>query len=770
VIDIAPILAALEHPGSNLVVQAAPGAGKTTLVPPALLRFGPVLVLEPRRIAARMAARWVAERLGTRVGGRVGYQVRFEDVSSAETELRYITEGVLTRKLLADPLLTGTATVVLDEFHERHIETDLALALMRRLQKRERPDLRIVVMSATLSADPVREYLGGCEPVTSPGRLHPLTVEYTPHSAQRLEEQVAAAVDRLARGAGLDGDVLVFLPGAAEIRRSAQALEGIARTSNLLVLPLHGDLAPAEQDRAVSPAPGGQRKVILSTNVAESSITIEGVTAVIDSGLARIASDSAWTGLPRLEVKRISQASAVQRAGRAGRTAPGRVVRLYSEEDFRRRPEHGEPEILRRELSQAILDLDQLGAWPEIEWFEAPPEATVQSALRLLSQLGAFERHGREMARLPVHPRLARLMLEAAQRGAVNEAARVAAEISGGRGNDSDRVERQLRRLVRARRASPEPHGLEMSLLAGFPDRVAQRRSERDVVLVGGEAAQLADPHLLPPAARFLIAVDVEERREHGAPLVRSAWAIEPEWLIDLFPERVEEVEQVVWNRAAERVEAVSAMRFGALTLAESRAGVMPDAERTAALLAEQALAVGVQRFADPADSEALLERARFAAAQTGMEAPSPEVVAAALQDLCAGLRGFRELEQAARDGGLLAAVRARLDPRLSQALDRVAPERIALPTGRRTKVHYEAGKPPWIASRLQDFFGLRETPRVAGGKVPVLVHLLAPSQRPVQVTQDLAGFWERLYPQVRRELMRRYPRHAWPENPLTQS
>ena len=348
----------LETPG-NLVIEAPPGAGKTTRVPPALLvrERSDVLVLEPRRLAARLAARRVASELGERVGETVGYQVRFEDVSGPRTRLRFLTEGVLTRRLLSDPTLDRRRHVILDEFHERHLETDLALALLRRLQGKRR-DLKLIVMSATLDAAPIAEYLGGCPILRSEGKLYELAIEYTPHSPAPLEEQVAAALERLVQS-GLTGDVLVFLPGAAEIRRAARALEPLASRLGLLVLPLHGDLSPAEQDRAVSPA--DRPKVILSTNVAESSVTIEGVTAVIDSGLARVAADSPWTGLPSVEVRRISQASATQRAGRAGRTAPGRVIRLYSAEDFHRRPAADVPEILRRELSQMVLQLRAMG-------------------------------------------------------------------------------------------------------------------------------------------------------------------------------------------------------------------------------------------------------------------------------------------------------------------------------------------------------------------------------------------------------------------------
>jgi ATP-dependent helicase HrpB len=385
----------------NLVIEAPPGAGKTTRVPPALLELvsGEVVVLEPRRIAARLAARRVAWEIDEPVGQTVGYQVRFEEVVSQRTRLRFVTEGVLTRRLLSDPALKGVAAVVLDEFHERHLDSDLALALLKRLQ-RTRPELRIVVMSATLDTGHVADYLGGCPILRSEGRLFELAIRHLPYSPKTLEAQVADALELLIAEEP-SGDVLAFLPGAAEIRRAMRESQGLARSAGLLVLPLHGDLSPAEQDRAIAPAQ--QRKVILATNVAESSVTVEGVNAVIDSGLARIATYSQWTGLPTLHVGRVSKASATQRAGRAARTGPGRVLRLYSREDYLRRPEHDEPEIVRSDLSQLLLALRAMRIG-DIEWMDAPPAAAVQSAESLLDRLGATEAMVHKLARYPLHP------------------------------------------------------------------------------------------------------------------------------------------------------------------------------------------------------------------------------------------------------------------------------------------------------------------------------------------------------------------------------
>lgn len=739
----------------NLVLEAPPGAGKTTRVPAALLKElpGEVLVLEPRRLAARLAARRVAAEMGERVGETVGYQVRFEQAGGERTRLRFLTEGVLTRRMLSDPELQGVSAVVLDEFHERHLEGDLALALLRRLQKRRRPELRLVAMSATLDGASVAEYLGGCRVLRSEGRLYPLDVEYTPHSAEALEALVAGAVDRLLR-VGVAGDVLVFLPGAAEIRRAQRALEGLGGRQGLEVLPLYGDLPPAEQDRAVEPGP--RRKVILSTNVAESSITIPGVRAVVDSGLARVAADSVWSGLPRLAVEKVSRASCEQRAGRAGRTGPGRVIRLYSQEDFLRRAAANKPEIVRRELAQLFLHLHAAGLKDphELEWLDSPPEAALEAAEDLLHRLGALDGEGvvtgfgRKVASLPLHPRLASLALNGGAAGCA-----AAAELSAAQPAQARQVNEQLRRLAPGAARMP----LEEAYLRAFPDRVARRRKGLELLLSNGASAVLVSNDGLEKA-EFFVALDIEERPDKGVPVVRMAAPIEPELLLEVFPERVVERRTLEWNRTAERVEAASALVYDELVVEESRSHT-PPREETARLLARKALETGLQRFADAESVEALRQRARFA----GLGEVDPEEV---LRGLCDGLKSFAELERLTRDGGLEAALVDSLGAGARAKLERLAPARIQLPSGRWAPVQYAAGQPPWVASRMQDFFGMDETPRVGPEQTPLVAHLLAPNRRPVQMTQDLAGFWQRLYPQVRKELSRRYPRHAWPENP----
>jgi ATP-dependent helicase HrpB len=547
--------------------------------------------------------------------------------------------------------------------------------------------------------------------------------------------------------------------------------------------------------------------------VAESSITIEGVRAVIDSGLARIAGHSAWSGLPTLTVSRVSKASANQRAGRAGRTGPGRVIRLYPAEDFQRRPEQETPEIAREDLAQVSLHLKAMGIdeAAALPWLEPPPRESSDAAEELLRRLGALDGSGalspigREMAELPLHPRLGRLVAEAKRRGVGEEGCAVAALIStgerlpqqGGHIGPSDLLflldqpwsGRMKRTLAQIRRAAgvtksvaavdPANHdaALMIAVLTAFPDRLARgssptdprdrdssRNAGRNLLLAGGGGGMLSRSSVVQRAP-LLVAVDAEERRDQGPPLVRLASAVEPEWLLDLYPERIEDRNTVEWNRAAERVESASALLFDGLVIEESRSGKV-DPEAAASLLAGKAWEAGLERFTGREELDGWLARVRFAAEHAAMEPVSETILRQALAGLCAGLRSFAELRQAASGGGFLRALEAHMPNGAPRRIEQLAPQWIRLPGGRRTKVHYEEGKPPWIASRLQDFFGMKETPRVADGAVPVVAHLLAPNQRPVQMTTDLAGFWERLYPEIRRQLSRRYPKHRWPETP----
>ncbi len=808
-----------------VVLEAPPGAGKTTRVPTALLDGlggkGEILVLEPRRLAARMAAARVATERGERLGETVGYQVRFEDISSARTRIRFVTEGIVTRRLVSDPRLSGVDVVVLDEFHERHLHGDVALALVQRLRRGARPDLKVVVMSATLGASPVADYLGAAT-LRSEGRMFDVAIEHAAAEDDRpLALQVASAVRSALKGAD-DGHVLVFLPGAGEIRRARDACTRIAEEHGARLLPLHGDLPPAEQDRAVGPS--RERKVILSTNVAESSVTVDGVVAVVDSGLARVAEQS-WSGLPTRKTAKVSRASATQRAGRAGRTRPGRCLRLYTLADFQTRPAADTPEIARVDLAQTVLELAVAGA-VDLDWFDPPPDASLRAARTLLERLGALTVAGAvtalgdRLARLPLHPRQARVLVEAESRGVAADGAVIAALLGerdlrleqraafagASRGRDaatepsdvlallalyreaessgfSDGALRAMsldigktRAVTRAaerlapRRARPSAtntrslslaetdEALLRSVLAGYPDRVARRGKGRARALAHGGTAELSEGSVVRDAP-WMVGVDAE--LERGRVVVRLASAIEPEWLIDVAPELIVEEDVVAWDAASERASGRSRMTWAGLVLSETEGGA--SADEVARVLAKAATEAGFRAF-DPNGTVARwLERARFVASHSpGVEAPTDEQVTAALQGLCRGLSSFREL----RAANLLGAVEALLPPAVASRLRALAPDRIQLPGGRSLEVHYEPGKPPWVESRLQDFFGMADTPRIVDGRVALVVHLLAPNARAVQVTTDLAGFWLRHYPAIRKELARKYPRHLWPDDP----
>ncbi|HLL02864.1 MAG TPA: ATP-dependent helicase HrpB [Myxococcaceae bacterium] len=818
----------------SLVLEAPPGAGKTTRVPRALLEAGlgqkkEIVVLQPRRLPTRLAAQRVSEDLGERVGETVGYQVRFEDVRGPKTRMSFVTEGVLGRRLLTDPGLRDVGIVVLDEFHERHLSADVSLAMLRRLQEGPRPDLKIVVMSATLEAEPIRAYLGGCPGLRSEGRRFDVSLEYLPTADERhLDVQVLSAIKRVFT-AGIDGDILVFLPGAGEIRRSRDACAEFAERHGVDVLPLHGDLPPAEQDRAVRRSP--RRKIILSTNVAETSVTIDGVAVVIDTGLARVASHSPWSGLPTLKLSKVSRASATQRAGRAGRTRAGHCLRLYTQHDFDGRPEQDAPEIRRVDLAETVLALrasgvKELASFP---FFEPPPAAALEAAETLLRRLSAVDAQGgvtdigHRLLRFPVHPRQARIIVEGERRGVGADAALLAALMGerdirrearanlGGPGRSSsvvsgpsdllellerfreaaradfasgrlhslalepgavqavDRVQKQLRRATRDAGKRPDrPEAVEealmLSVLAGYPDRVARRRRPRapELLLFGGGTATLSEQSVVQDA-ELMVAVDAEERPGRGA-MVRLASSVEPEWLLDLYPDALEELDALQWNAEARRVERMTRLAYGNLVLEETRTPA-PPSEAAARVLVEAALAAGPERFADP---EALTQwRTRVALlAQAFPEAGFPTVDNTFLRDslasLCSGARSFADLEGVS----LIDALQARLTSEQARLLSNHTPERVTLPGGRGVKVHYEPGKPPWVESRLQDFFGMAQGPSVCAGRVPLVLHLLAPNMRAVQVTTDLAGFWERHYPAIRKELCRKYPRHSWPEDP----
>ncbi|HMF77518.1 MAG TPA: ATP-dependent helicase C-terminal domain-containing protein [Bryobacteraceae bacterium] len=593
---------------------------------------------------------------------------------------------------------------------------------------------------------------------SNPGRLFPVSIQYTPQSSAPLEEQVSAAVGKAL--AQTSQHVLVFLPGAAEIARALQSCAPAARQAGAALLALHGDLSPEEQDLAVQPS--AQRKIICSTNVAESSVTIEGVEAIVDTGLARVMSHSPWSGLSRLRLEKISQASAVQRSGRAGRTSAGIAIRLYPESDFVRRPAQMPPEIVRADLSPVLLQLAAHGfAWDHLDWIEAPPASLLQSARDLLIRLtalnpkGEITAVGRRMVKLPVHPRLARFVIAATEMGAKREACEQAANLAENRSHTASRLRQQLSDQLRAPAAGPpDPHAIEKAFLLAFSDRVARKRGDK-LLLSNGSGAKLDRATYVH--GDFMVAIEIDDRSDQPAPLVRIASPIEPDWLLDFFPERIEAREEPAWNREAERVEQVNSLRYEQLVIDESR-GAPTDPIAASALLSEKAIEAGAERFADAEELGHFLRRIHFAA-EHGAGPIADGLLPAALRDLAIGCTSFAEL----RSRDLLAILRSKLPMRV---IEQIAPTHVQLPNGRRAKIEYHEGRPPSVSSRLQDFFGMKESPTVARGAVPLVVHLLAPNHRPVQVTTDLVSFWKNLYPQVRRELSRRYPKHAWPETP----
>ena len=741
-----------------LVLVAPPGSGKTTRVPPALAADGPVIVLQPRRIAARALARWIGEERGWRLGEEVGWHVRFDRRASRDTKVLVATEGILTAYLQSDRLLSGFTTIVLDEFHERSIHADLALALSRRAW-RAREDLRLVVMSATLDPAPVAAYLGDAPIVRVEPRPHEVEVEHAP----RLP--LGDAVEHVCRAG--PGHVLVFVPGAAEIRAAITDLGRRPSLADALVLPLHGALPPEEQDAAL--APSKQRKIIVATNVAETSLTIEGVSAVVDTGLHRVLRFDAALGIDRLETERISRDAAEQRAGRAGRTGPGRAIRLWDARDHLR--EHREPEIARVDLAAPILEVLAGGGDPRsFAWFEPPPVERLEAALTLLRALGALDDSGltplgETLRRLPMPPRLARVVvaarglplacaccavllerfeprgpLPAASSDLLARADRLA-EAKAGVRKAAVEIERAAREVL----GEPQPGSADAeevvlrALLAGFPDRLARRRGERSPRLtLSGGAGGLLDRGSVVHDGELLLALDVQAgpRGPAAEARVRVASRVERAWLPD--PDRRVEHR---YDAKARTVRALEISSIGGLVIDEQP--VPADPKAAAPLLIEELLSKGFG-----AHGAALRARARFA----GLSIDEREIARRA----CVGKTSLPETGLT----GLLPA-------EMRRTLDREAPLDLLLPSGRRARLEYRDGGNSVVASvKLQDAFGLAETPRLARGTRPVLFELLAPNGRPVQMTSDLKSFWERTYPEVRRELRSRYPKHAWPENP----
>ncbi len=813
-----PALAAALDRGEQVVLEAPPGAGKTTRVPPSLLGAdwlgeNRIVMLEPRRVAARAAARRMAHELGESVGRTVGYRVRNDSMVSAATKIEVVTEGILTRMLHDDPALTGVGVVIFDEFHERSLNADLGLALVAGGAMLLRDDLRLIVMSATLDGEAVASLLGGATRLTSEGRSWPVVTTFAPpRPGAAIDEQVTLQVrDSLAGG---DGSVLVFLPGAGEINRVGDRLAGSLPGDVDLHL-LHGLLAGELQDAAIAPPPPGRRKVVLATNIAETSLTIDGVTVVVDSGLARVPTFSPRTGMTRLETVRISRSSADQRRGRAGRTAPGRCIRCWSAVEDASLAPGTRAEILDADLAPMILEL-AAGGWydpAELPWLDPPPAAAWQSGRSLLMALGALDDQGRitslgeRMARSGAHPRIARMTLDAAADGeaSLRRAVVIAAlleerDILRGDGapppadldlrvdivlRNHDRVqvggasvdrgtlarvregERNWRqRASRAIGRSSEPMEVGELLASGWPDRVAARRggSGRFVMRNGrGVMVGQGDPLA---HCDWIVAVSVDDSGRDGRLLLGAALPVSTAAGI---ADREGVVETgVEWDDQEGTVVVRRVHRLGGIVLSEKRVNQADDDAIAAALLRGIALrGVGALPWSEGTDR--LRSRVSFLHRHLeGWPDLSDERLGATLGEwLATWVGGVRRIDRISPQL-LDQAVRAMIPAGMVSDLDRFAPDRIEVPTGSRIAVDYADPDTPILAVRLQEVFGMAATPVLAGGKVPVVIHLLSPGYKPVQVTRDLASFWRSGYFDVRKDLRGRYPRHSWPEDPLS--
>jgi ATP-dependent helicase HrpB len=832
-----PLLAAMRGRG-RVVIQAPTGSGKSTQVPQmilsaGLLSGGQAVVLQPRRLAARMLARRVAEEVGTELGETVGYQIRLESRVSERTRIRFVTEGILLRQMTFDPDLRGVAAVVFDEFHERHLYGDISLARALRIQKTTRPDLRIIVMSATLQAASLREYLAPCDVLESKGRTFPVRIEYLPKA---VDSEATAVWDVAARecervAGETAGDLLVFMPGSYEIGRTIQAVQGLRSLRGFAALPLHGELPVEAQDRAVARA--GTRKIIVSTNVAETSLTIDGVTAVVDSGLARVARYDPARGINTLLVEDISAASADQRAGRAGRTAPGVCVRLWTEREHGHRAAHELPEVKRLDLSEVVLTLKAAGVTDlaAFEWFERPDPRGLARAESVLADLGAVAGPGgaitdigRRMLRFPVHPRYARMFLEAERRGCVRPVAMMAA-LTQGRGFLIRNVPRQVEQareglfgeehesdffvLMRAWRyadknrysldacrslgihaqaarqvgplfeqfleiaaaegldtAERRTDGTEVRkcVLAGFPDHLAHRLDSTTLRcdLVHKRRGLLARESAIKGSPLFVAAeiTEVGGRVGEVSTILAVATAVEEEWLRELFPGDFRDVREVTYDPDAKRVVARRERRFRDLVL-ESRVSEDVPENEAADLLAKEVIAGRIRIEAWDEAAEQWITRVNRMAEWFPEYEVSPIGEAdrkTLIEQVCYGETTARGV----KGKDVMPILRDWLTPEQLTAMELSVPERLTMVNGRRSKVTYSKEGPPVLSARIQELYGIEGKFSLGRGRVPVKIEVLAPNQRPIQVTDDLTTFWRDIYPRIKPELSRRYPKHEW--------
>ncbi len=796
--------------GPNAVLQAPPGAGKTTRVPLALLDQSwlagrRIVVLEPRRLAARTAARRMAAVLGEEVGQTVGYRVRLDSRVSAQTRIEVVTEGLFLRQLQGDAGLEGIGAVLFDEIHERSLDGDLALAFGLQSQSLLRDDLRLLAMSATLDGAPLAALMGDAPIVTSEGRAHPVETRWAePPPGERIEEWTARVVRRTL--AEETGSILVFLPGGGEIRRVERLLLEGRLPADAQVTPLYGDLALDAQDAAIRPAPDGRRKVVLATSIAETSLTIEGIRVVIDSGLSRLGMFDPGTGMGRLATVRVSRAGADQRRGRAGRLGPGVCIRLWSEAADRALQPFTAPEILRADLAPLALELAVWGVADvgELAWLDPPPEAPLQQARSLLRQLGALDDlgrvtdHGRAIANLGLHPRLAHMVLAGAARGHGRLACRLAAllgerDLLRGRGRDADlrprldllsdrpdtaagvdraalhqvrETARQLERQLKVRTDPVDSEDAGIVLALAYPDRIGQRRPGQSgqFRLSSGRGASL-DPTDPLAAAEFLAVADLDG--QGASARIFLAAPLRPGDLETDFADLIRPEEFVAWDAREEAVMARRRRRLFELVLKDEPLNA-PSKDRVLPAMLEGIRQMGLTALPWTPDLQGWRARVSFLRRADPDRWPdvSDTTLLATLEDwLAPYLDGATRRAHLARVD-LCAALTGRIDWNRRQELDRLAPTHLQVPSGSRIPIDY-SGDEPVLAVRLQELFGLAETPRVAGGRVPVLLHLLSPAHRPVQVTRDLASFWANGYRDVKKDLAGRYPKHYWPDDPL---
>jgi ATP-dependent helicase HrpB len=822
--DALPIVECLDELTSVLaqaqpvVLQAPPGAGKTTGIPPALLNSkaggdGKTLLIQPRRIAARAAAHRLASMMNCRLGDTVGYHVRFDRCHGKDTRLISMTTGMLLRRIQADPFLEDVSCVVLDEFHERSLEIDLALGMLQRIRTTLRPELRLLVMSATLSPEPIAEFLGNAHTMISEGRSFPVEVRYSDQISQDpVEHQIVQTLPRVLEET--PGHVLVFLPGIGEINRTQRALSSCSWANDLQIHRLYGDLPAKEQDAVLRDSE--QRRVILSTNVAETSLTIPGVTGVVDSGLVRTMKVDSQIGLPKLEMESVSQASAEQRAGRAGRTSPGVCYRLWPHAIHRSRPAKDTPEITRCDFASALL---MLSAWGERDvfefpWLTPPTPLAVKTAQGLLKQLSAIDTEGRitklgrHMVSLPIHPRLARFMVEAEQFQIVHEAAIAVAILTERdplRGipsesktihdcDLSDKVERlksifsdqrsphqhlpaiknakriaeQIQRSTSRPQNDPSrtvsteitDHPLQRALLSAYPDRVARRRDDdpRRGLMVGGRGVRQSK-RSAAIQGEFFLCIDIDSQGKEAS--VHLASVLDRNWL---DPNLRREVDEPFFHDSASAVVARRRSYFQDLLISETPIECQPN-EETSRILAEHARQNLENCFPRSKTTNQFIQRVSFLShhmPELEIPALDSEAIDDTLAELCMTRTSFAELTKAP----WLDHLRGRYQYEQMRLIDLHAPVSIIVPSGNEHSITYEQGKPPRMEVRIQELFGWKQTPQVAS-RIPIQLHLLGPNRRPQQITDDLANFWSETYLHVRKELRRRYPKHHWPEDPL---